>query len=148
MISSCFTAYTDGACKQNSSWVGGWALVIVSENNEIVRKISGRVENTTNSRMEIEAVLEVIKFLKDQNQINIVSDSSYVVNTINGWLEKWVSEGSYFNKANRDLWDKYLELSKGKKIVATHVRGHSGVYFNEIADNLAVNAIRGNCVNE
>lgn len=141
------TIYTDGACKQNTSRVGGWAAVLIYE-DRYFKKISGRVENTTNSKMEILAVIEGLKRLKEPCKVLIVSDNMYVVNTINIWLKDWLETGDYEFKANRDLWDEYIKLSKIHKITAKHVRGHCGVYYNEICDKLATNAIKGVIVDE
>ena len=138
--------YTDGACSQNGSWKGGWGVVILSENGGIKKKLNGSEEHTTNSRMEIRAVLEAIKQVEEPSEITIVSDSQYVCNTINGWLDSWIQGGSYSGKSNTDLWDEYLELRKPHKIIAEHIRGHQGNYYNEICDRLAVGAIRGDYV--
>lgn len=135
--------YTDGACSQNSTWKGGWGVVILDENGGIKTKLNGSEENTTNSRMEIQAVIEGLKTLKEPSNVKIVSDSAYVCGTINTWLSNWIHKGILDNKANSDQWLEYLELSKGHNIVAEHIRGHRGNYFNEICDKLATNAIKG-----
>lgn len=139
------TIYTDGACKQNSTWVGGWGCVLIYQ-DRYFKKFSGRVEDTTNSRMEIQAVVEGLKRLKEPCKVLIISDNVYVVNTINEWLDKWIASGQYEIKANIDLWDEYIELRKIHEITAKHVRGHAGNHFNGICDRLAVNAIKGDIV--
>lgn len=140
------TIYTDGACKQNSTRVGGWGCVLIYKENYF-KKFSGRVENTTNSRMEIQAVIEGLKRLKEPCEVLIISDNLYVVNTINEWLDDWIEMGEYPYKANTDQWDEFIELRKIHKVTAKHVRGHHGVYYNEICDKLATNAIKGDIVN-
>lgn len=135
--------YTDGACSQNSTWKGGWGVVILDENGGIKTKLNGSEENTTNSRMEIQAVIEGLKTLKEPSTVKIVSDSAYVCGTINTWLKDWVYKGILDSKANSDQWREYLEISKEHKVVAEHIRGHHGIYFNEICDKLATNAIKG-----
>lgn len=137
------TVFTDGACSQNKTWVGGWGVLLLNSDNTF-KKYSGRIENTTNSRMEIQAVIEALKLLEnDEYQITLVSDNLYVVNTVNEWLEKWIRDNSLPYKANRDLWEEYMVLSRKHKIIAIHVRGHSGNHYNEIVDKLATNAIKG-----
>lgn len=140
------TLYTDGACKQNSTWVGGWGCVLIYE-NRYIKTFSGRVENTTNSRMEIQAVLEGLKRLKEPCIVHLVSDNIYVVRTINEWLDAWIASGVYQQKSNLDLWDEFIELRKIHKVEAKHIRGHQGNYYNEICDKLATNAIKGEIVN-
>lgn len=135
--------YTDGACSQNSTWKGGWGVVILDENGGIKTKLNGSEENTTNSRMEIQAVIEGLKTLKEPSNVKIVSDSAYVCGTINTWLKDWVYKGILDSKTNSDQWREYLEISKEHKVVAEHIRGHHGIYFNEICDKLATNAIKG-----
>jgi ribonuclease HI len=67
----------------------------------------------------------------------VVTDSSYVANAINEWLDNWVKKD--FKKVkNKELWQEYLEVAKNHKIKATWVRGHSGHEMNEKCDKLAV----------
>ncbi|MEG1565410.1 MAG: RNase H family protein [Bacilli bacterium] len=141
------TIYTDGACSQNHTWTGGWGAILIYENRHF-KKISGREYNTTNSRMEIQAVLEALKRLKEPCKVEIVSDSLYVVRTINEWLTDWINTGMYSQKANIDLWDEFIKLKQIHEVTAKHIRGHHGNYYNEIADKLAVNAIKGVDVND
>lgn len=137
------TIYTDGACKQNSSWKGGWGVVILNELGGIKVKLNGSEENTTNSRMEIQAVIEGLKYLTEPSDVTIISDSKYVCETINTWLDGWINKGILDDKANVDQWKQFIELRKIHKVVAKHIRGHHGIYFNEICDKLATNAIKG-----
>ena len=134
------TIYTDGACSGNPG-KGGWGAVIINADNTLTT-LSGACKLTTNSRMEIQAVVEALKHIKTPMDITIISDSQYVCSTINEWLDKWQKSGKLFSKANVDLWMEYLELSEQHKIHAEHVYGHSGVLFNEMCDKLARNAIK------
>ena len=138
-----YKIYTDGACSQNKSWKGGWGVVVLNDSNELLNKFNGSAENTTNSRMEIQAVLEALKSIKEPSNITIVSDSQYVCNTINIWLDGWLKSGVYSGKANTDLWDEFIELRKKHNVIAEHIRGHRGNYYNEIADRLAVAGVNG-----
>ncbi len=86
--------------------------------------------------MELLAVIEGLRALKEPCSIEIISDSSYVVKGINEWLEGWIKRD--FKKVkNPDLWMDYMEVSKGHKIKAIWVRGHNGHIENERCDILA-----------
>ena len=131
--------YTDGACKGNPG-PGGWGWVVPNGPTG-----SGGAEQTTNQRMELEAVLRAIESLP--GPLRIHSDSTYVVNCFNDrWYDGWLKRGWRNSQkkpvANRDLWepliDQYLERSE--EIVFTWVKGHSGNVWNERADELAVAA--------
>lgn len=137
------TIYTDGACSQNSTWKGGWGVVVLDELGGIKAKLNGSEENTTNSRMEIQAVIEGLKYLNEPSDVTIISDSKYVCETINTWLDGWINKGILEDKANADQWNQFIELRRVHKVVAKHIRGHQGIYFNEICDKLATNAIKG-----
>jgi ribonuclease HI len=100
------------------------------------RELSGSEMHTTNNRMELLGVIEGLKALKEGCEVEIVSDSSYVVKGINEWLENWIKRD--FKKVkNPDLWREYIEVSKPHKIKATWVRGHDGHEENERCDKLA-----------
>lgn len=134
------TIYTDGACSGNPG-KGGWGVVIINTDNTLTT-LSGACKLTTNSRMEIQAVVEALKHIKAPMDITLISDSQYVCNTINEWLDKWQKSGKLFSKANVDLWMEYLELSEQHKVHAEHVYGHNGVLFNEMCDKMARKAIK------
>lgn len=119
--------------------VGG--VVIINTDNTLTT-LSGACKLTTNSRMEIQAVVEALKHIKAPMDITLISDSQYVCNTINEWLDKWQKSGKLFSKANVDLWMEYLELSEQHKVHAEHVYGHNGVLFNEMCDKMARKAIK------
>ncbi len=91
---------------------------------------------TTNNRMELMAVIEGLKALKEPCEVTIYSDSSYVVKAINEWLPAWIARD--FKKVkNPDLWKEYLKVAKPHKIKAVWVRGHNGHPENERCDELA-----------
>lgn len=87
-----YIAYTDGSFQQslhNGKGAGGYASIICDENNNIIKEIYSGFTDTTNNRMEIYAVIATLQYFKEPVEITIVSDSMYVVNTINqGWAEK------------------------------------------------------------
>jgi ribonuclease HI len=86
--------------------------------------------------MELTAVIEGLKMLKEPCDVHVVSDSSYVVKAINEWLDNWIRR-DFAKVKNPDLWRAYLEAAKPHRIKATWVRGHSGHEENEICDRLA-----------
>ena len=131
--------YTDGACSGNPG-PGGWGWV-----SKDGRSGKGGEANTTNQRMEVEAVLEGLRAI--DGPVNIISDSTYVVKCFNDrWYEGWLKRGWKNSQkkpvANRDLWEPLIELYRQREdeLTFTWVKGHSGDEFNEIADQLAVAA--------
>lgn len=98
--------------------------------------ISGGEENTTNNRMELKAVIEGLRALKEPCCIEIISDSSYVTKGIAQWLENWIRRN--FNKIkNPDLWREYIKVSKQHQVKTTWIKGHSGHAENERCDKIA-----------
>ena len=142
--------YTDGACSINPG-PGGWAVVVNTASD--CYTISGNEKLTTNNRMELKAVIEAYKKILSSTRHNscvsyeILSDSAYVVNSINNnWIEVWKQNGWRTTKQedvkNRDLWEEFDKLrSKANKIglciTLSKVKGHSGNTFNELVDKLA-----------
>jgi len=103
---------------------------------DVERIVRGHEAHTTNNRMELRGVIEGLRALKEPCKVSIISDSSYVVNAINGWLENWVKK-NFKNVKNVDLWQAYLEVSKPHHVKATWVRGHDGHEENERCDEIA-----------
>jgi ribonuclease HI len=127
------TLFSDGSALGNPG-PGGYGAILRFGNKE--REISGGEAHTTNNRMELLAVIEGLRVLKEPCDVEIISDSSYVVKGINEWLEAWIKRD--FKKVkNPDLWMEYIEVSKPHKINATWVRGHNGHAENERCDILA-----------
>lgn len=136
--------YTDGACLGNPG-IGGYGAILKYNGHK--KEISGRYENTTNNRMEITAVIEALKLLKEPCDITIYSDSQYVCNAITkGWAKSWETKGWMRNKKepalNADLWKKLLELIENHKVELVWVKGHAGHPENERCDALAVEAAK------
>ncbi len=124
------TIYTDGACSGNPG-LGGWGVVVIKENGE-ESYFSGSQEDTTNNRMEIQAVIEGLENSNPDEEIRIFSDSTYVINTL---TKNWK------RNANHDLWSKLDNLVRGRNIKWNWVKGHSGDKYNDLADELAVKAV-------
>ena len=125
--------FTDGACRGNPG-PGGWGVVLKFQNH--VRELSGGELNTTNNRMELQGVIEGLKLLKEPCEVEVISDSSYVVKAINEWLEGWVKK-NFAKVKNVDLWKIYLEVAHFHHVHGTWVRGHNGHPENERCDILA-----------
>ena len=117
--------YTDGACKGNPG-PGGWAAVIVDNGSK--RVLHGREERTTNNRMEMLAVIKGLESLPESVDATVVSDSTYVVNTM---TRNWK------RNANQDLWGRLDAEVRKRQVKWRWVRGHEGVPLNEEADALA-----------
>lgn len=127
------TLFCDGSALGNPGF-GGWAAILRFGNVE--REICGGETYTTNNRMELLAVIEGLRALKESCEVEVISDSSYVVKGINEWLEGWIKRD--FKKVkNPDLWAEYLSVSKGHNVSATWVQGHNGHEENERCDILA-----------
>ena len=125
--------FCDGSALGNPG-PGGYGTILRFGDKE--REISGGELHTTNNRMELLAVIEGLKALKEPCSVDIVSDSSYVVKGINEWLGNWIKK-DFKNVKNPDLWKEYIEASKNHKINAIWVRGHDGHIENERCDVIA-----------
>lgn len=134
--------FTDGACSGNPG-AGGWAAIVLSDDH--VKKISGGCEHTTNNRMELLAVIKGLTFAKTKclREVEIASDSAYVVNAMNmGWLSNWKRSGWERKSGepikNIDLWMQLEDLtSHFTTLKFTKVKGHSGHHLNEMVDEMA-----------
>ena len=139
-----FKIYTDGACSGNPG-PGGWGAVIFDEENN-QKNISGNEKNTTNNRMELLAAIMALKKIKSNSDVVIYTDSIYVKNGISEWMAKWEKNGwRNSNKKpvkNKDLLIKLDELCKKSNVSWKWVKGHSTNKYNNLADELATQAIR------
>jgi ribonuclease HI len=138
------TIYTDGACSGNPG-PGGWGAVLMY--GQAKKEISGAKKETTNNEMEITAVLEALKILKEPCEVDVYSDSAYVVNTFEkGWIDNWVKSGwktaSKDPVKNVELWKELLELMKKHNVTFHKVKGHSDNEYNNRCDYLATSAIK------
>lgn len=132
--------YTDGACSGNPG-VGGYCAILLF--NGIEKIVSGLEKETTNNRMELAAVIEGLKALKEPCEVNLYSDSQYVVNAVNeGWLDGWVKadfrQESKHAVKNVDLWKKLIPLLNKHKVNFIKVKGHSDNEYNNRCDKIAV----------
>lgn len=127
------TLFSDGSSLGNPG-PGGYGTILRFGDYE--KELSGGDAHTTNNRMELLGVIEGLKALKEPCDVEIVSDSSYVVKGINEWLGSWIKR-EFKKVKNPDLWKLYIDVSKTHKIHATWVRGHDGHEENERCDTLA-----------
>ena len=130
--------YTDGASSGNPG-PGGYGVILRS--GQHYKELSAGFRKTTNNRMELLAVITGLEVIKSPNQqVTIYSDSKYVIDSIEKrWLQGWVAQG-FAGKKNKDLWLRYLTISKMHQIKFVWVRGHNGHPENERCDVLAVTA--------
>jgi len=131
--------YTDGACSGNPG-VGGWAALLMYGDNK--KEISGSADYTTNNRMELMAVIEALKIVKEPCTIIVYSDSTYVCNAfIMKWIDIWSTNGwktaSGKPVENIDLWEDLLIHMRPHDISFEKVRGHADNPYNNRCDRLA-----------
>ena len=131
--------YTDGACKGNPG-PGGWGVYIQS--NEDEKELYGGNPETTNNQMEMQAALEALKYLKDEDEIiELYTDSNYLRQGITEWIHKWKKNNwktaAKKPVANRDLWIEISDLNEKMTVEWNWVKGHAGDPGNERADELA-----------
>lgn len=136
--------YTDGACSGNPG-VGGWGAVLLYKGTE--KRISGAEADTTNNRMEMTAVIEGLKCLKEPCSVKLYSDSAYTVNAfLKGWVYEWQRNG--FKKSDKkpvlnvDLWQQLLDLTQMHSVEFIKVKGHADNEYNNICDKLATDAVK------
>lgn len=131
--------FTDGACSGNPG-PGGWGAILRYGTHEL--EISGGEKNTTNNRMELTALINALKKLKEKCEISIYTDSKYIVDAFNnGWLMNWIKKD--WKKSDKspvlnvELWQELLSLLEGNIYEFIWVKGHAGHPENERCDTLA-----------
>ena len=134
------TIYTDGACSGNPG-PGGWGAVLMY--GEHRKEISGGDAHTTNNRMELTAVIEGLKKLKEPCIVELYSDSKYVIDALSkGWAWGWKKKGWVKSDKkpalNPDLWDVLLALVQTHEVHYHWVKGHADNVYNNRCDAMAV----------
>jgi len=136
--------YTDGACSGNPG-PGGWGAILIY--NDIKKEISGAKKDTTNNIMEMTAVIEALKMLKEPCNVRIYTDSAYVSNAfLKNWIGKWQKNNwktsGKEDVKNRELWEELYSLTIIHKVEFIKVKGHSDNDLNNRCDFLATSAIK------
>ncbi len=144
------TIYTDGGCSGNPG-PGGWGVIVLY--NGEARQLSGGEKNTTNNRMELTAAINALSIVKNTPefknfQITLNIDSQYVKNGITVWIKNWKLKGwKTADKKpvkNQDLWILLDELNSSMNVNWNWVKGHAGIQYNEICDQLCQKEIAKN----
>jgi len=135
--------YTDGGCRGNPG-VGGWGVWLRYGDHD--KKLKGGEKDTTNNRMELTAAIKALEAIKSSTiDIDLYTDSKYVMSGINEWIKGWKLRGwKTANKKpvkNVDLWQKLDEVNIKHNVHWHWVKGHSGDIGNDMADELANQAM-------
>jgi len=134
--------FTDGACRGNPG-PGGYGSIIRTQGKD--EELKGAAKNTTNNIMELTAAVVALKQLKEPSEVELTSDSQYLVKGMTEWIRGWIRKGwvtaSKQPVKNKDIWIELNQLNKTHKITWLWVRGHTGHVENERCDRLANMAI-------
>lgn len=141
--------YVDGSCTGNGKAVnsGGFGVVVLDNNENLVYTYAKRSANTTNNREELKAILfALITYGRNKPTPIVYSDSAYCVNTFNDWMFRWASNNWIKSNGNSpenlDLIQAYYDFyNKGYRIDLRKIKGHVGHKYNELADKLATGKI-------
>ena len=138
------TIYTDGACSGNPG-PGGWGAVLMY--NEHKKEIGGAEPQTTNNRMELMAVIKALESLKNECEVDLYSDSAYVINAFNnGWIYNWQKNGWKTKDKepvkNQELWEMLYEYTQKHKVKWIKVKGHADNEYNNRCDKIAREQIK------
>jgi ribonuclease HI len=132
---------TDGSCRGNPG-PGGWAAIL--RYNEHAKEIFGSELHTTNNRMELRAAIEGLRILKEDCQVEVVTDSQYVKNGITTWIHNWKRRGWLTADkkpvVNQDLWQALDTEVNRHKVTWTWTKGHASHADNNRCDELATRA--------
>jgi len=135
--------HTDGACSGNPG-PGGWAYILRHPASGSEREDAGGEKRTTNNRMELLAVINGLRALSSPSRVEVYSDSQYVLNGLNEWMDNWKKRGwktaSKQPVKNQDLWEALDELRATHDLSYHWIRGHSEHPENERCDKMAVAA--------
>jgi len=134
--------YTDGACRGNPG-PGGWGVILSYASKQ--KTLNGFEAETTNNRMELTAAIEGLRALSRSCDVDLNTDSKYVLQGINEWIDNWKTNGwrtaAKKPVKNADLWELLDEQVLRHRIKWNWVKGHAGIEGNEEADRLANEAI-------
>lgn len=138
--------YADGGCRGNGkeNAIGGYGIILRYKDYQ--KEVKKGFYNTTNNIMELTAVIDALSMLKEPCEVELYSDSAYVVNAFNnGWVKKWQKNGWKTSEKNdvknKELWVKLIELTNYHKVKFIKVEGHSTDELNNRCDELANEAM-------
>ena len=140
--------FTDGACSGNPG-PGGWAFLLRHVSSGKEQEGFGSDPDTTNNRMELQAVIEGLSALTRPTNVRVVTDSSYVEKGMSEWMPRWKANrwrrktgSGWAEVKNVDLWKQLDVLGRTHRVVLHRVKGHAGHPENERCDVLAVQAYK------
>lgn len=144
--------YTDGAARGNPDGPGGYGAVLEyvdPKETMHTKELSQGYKKTTNNRMELMAVIVALEALNRPCEVELYSDSKYVVDAFNQhWIDSWLKKGWKRGKnepvKNADLWKRLLKAKEPHQVTFIWVKGHDGHPQNERCDTLATTAADGN----
>jgi ribonuclease HI len=131
------TIYTDGACSGNPG-PGGWGALLIY--NDVRKTISGSEIDSTNNRMELMAVIQALKLLKDPCKVTVYTDSKYVEQGASDWMHKWKKNNWRRGNSpvkNEELWKQLDSEINRHQVQFRWVKAHNGHIENELVDKLA-----------
>ncbi|RLA09107.1 MAG: ribonuclease HI [Gammaproteobacteria bacterium] len=141
-MTSKVVIYTDGACRGNPG-PGGWGVILSYASKQ--KTLNGFEAETTNNRMELTAAIEGLRALSRSCDVDLNTDSKYVLQGINEWIDNWKANGwktaAKKPVKNVDLWKLLEKQVLRHRINWNWVKGHAGIEGNEEADRLANEAI-------
>ena len=147
-----YKIYTDGATSGNGyeGAQGGWAWILIDEEEDIVSKNFGHLDNATNNICELTAVIDACRSALDYTGLidcnptyTIYSDSAYIINCYKQkWYKKWQTNGWINSKkqpvANKELWEFLIPFFENPRFDFEKVAGHSTDKYNNLVDEMAV----------
>ena len=132
------TIFTDGSSRGNPG-PGGYGVILISGKH--IKELSQGFRKTTNNRMELLGVITGLEALRQDCQVRVTTDSTYVVKGMTEWMKGWIKNNWRNSQRkevlNRDLWERLLSASKRHKIEWSWIKGHNGHPENERCDALA-----------
>lgn len=136
-------AFTDGSTAPTNPGPGGFGVVLLDNNKNLIRTYNKKDKDiTTNNRQEMKAILYAIgTAILNNEDIIIFADSAYAINSFTVWRESWEKNNWKTSKGeepkNLDLIQAYVYFNKFCKVKFEKIKGHQGIYYNELADKLA-----------
>lgn len=139
--------YTDGGCHGNPG-PGGWGIVVIADG--VAKQLSGGEKFTTNNKMELTAAIAALSVIKNTpsfagRKVVVNIDSQYVKNGITTWIHSWKKKGwitaDKKSVKNQELWIQLDNLNSSMEVTWNWVKGHAGVEYNEICDQLCQSEI-------